>query len=548
MIRRLSPVYCFLLFLAFGVNFVDAQETKYEAEDGVLTGTVTVQNSQPGYSGSGYIGQFENNGDKVAINFALTGDGNYDLYIGYAAPNGEKINNISINGNATEVTFPGSSYFAEVSFGMVSLRAGNNAIEIIKNWGWFLVDYIRIEPDNDPEIVVTIPYQLATADPMIETQRLFYYLMNNFGKNILSGTMSLNAIEEAQWLYTNTGKYPALIGLDFMNHTRDYGWYDKSVLANEGIDWYRQNGVVSICWHWRDPSHTTNTSFDISRISDETSSEYQAMVSDIDIIAGYLKQMQDSAVPVIFRPLHEASGGWFWWGAHGAEPCRTLWRLMFDRLVQYHGLNNLIWVWTTDTSEDNMDWYPGDEYVDILSADIYADTNDFSSQLLTFNKIKGDFQGKKLVALSENGIVPDPDNLAADKAAWSWFMTWYGSYVRDGILNPLSHWQKVMGHPYVITLDEMPDLETYTISGTTEHNAIPDLRVYINYTARILHVTANPGQQILHLDVIDIEGRSFFSKNNITENMSVSLSSMQSGIYFISVSTIQGQKMYKIAF
>ena len=51
-------------------------------------------------------------------------------------------------------------------------------------------------------------------------------------------------------------------------------------------------------------------------------------------------------------------------------PCKTLWRLMFDRLVNYHGLNNLIWVWTTSASDDAATWYPGDDYVDILGMDI----------------------------------------------------------------------------------------------------------------------------------------------------------------------------------
>src|SRR5690606_35495233 len=185
-----------------------------------------------------------------------------------------------------------------------------------------------------------------------------------------------------------TGRYPALTGLDFRNHTRNYSWYDKTVVVNAARNWYNRNGLVAICWQWRDPStateeiYTSGTSFDISKITETTSAEYQAMLSDIDIIAGYLKQLNADKIPVLFRLLHEASGRWFWWGAKGPEPCKALWRLMFDRLVNYHGLKNLIWVWTTDAAPDNLEWYPGDEYVDILGADIYAADGDFSSQLL----------------------------------------------------------------------------------------------------------------------------------------------------------------------
>jgi hypothetical protein len=459
------------LFLFLGTVFSMAQSTKYEAEAGILTGSVSVQNSLTGYSGSGYVGKFENDGDKVTLNFSLAQSGNFKIYIGYAAPYGDKINNISINGNTAEVSFPSSSGFTEVLAGKTGMATGNNSISIIKSWGWFLADYIRIEPNTDPEIIVKIPYNLVTPDPMIETRRLFSYLMDKFTKNIHSGTMSLNAIEETEWLYTNTGKYPALIGLDFMNHTRNWSWYDKSIVVNEAKNWYARNGLVAICWHWRDPLRTTDefytskTSFDVSKITNTSSAEYQAMVSDIDIIAGFLKQLQDAKIPVLFRPLHEASGAWFWWGAKGAELCKALWRLMFDRLVNYHGLKNLIWVWTTDAKTDNLNWYPGDEYVDILGLDIYASNGDFSSQVLTYNAVKEKFQGRKLITLSENGPVPDADNLANDKSCWSWFMTWYGDFVRNGSINPLTHWQKIMNHQYVITLDEMPDLKNYPLGN-----------------------------------------------------------------------------------
>jgi hypothetical protein len=471
----LNRIVFFACLLIFSCSRIIAQGVKYEAESGTLTGSVTVQSSVSGFSGTGYVGRFENDGDKVTFTINLAAAGNYNIYIGYAAPLGDKINNLSINGSSAEVAFPNSSTFKEVSFGKAALKSGANSISVIKSWGWFLLDFIRIEQNTDPEMTVKIPYQLATPDPMEETQRLFSYLMNRFTKKIHSGAMSLNTKEEAEWLYANTGKYPALIGLDFMNYNRDWGWYDKSIVVNEARNWYNQNGLVAVCWHWRDPSKTTDefytskTSFDVSKITDPLSSEYQAMLSDIDIVAGYIKQLQDAHIPFLFRPLHEASGGWFWWGAKGPEPCKALWRLMFDRMVNYHGLKNMIWVWTIDTKTDNLDWYPGDEYVDILGADIYVANGDFTSQALTYNRIKEAFGGKKLITLSENGPVPDPDNLVADDAHWSWFMPWYGDFIRNPAINPLSLWQKVMNHEYVVTLDEMPDLKNYPLLDYSQY-------------------------------------------------------------------------------
>jgi hypothetical protein len=471
--RIQNGIFINLIFILFNFNTLFGQGIKYEAEAGILTGALSIQSSQQGFSGTGYVGRFENDGDKVAFSINISEAGSYKIYIGFAAPYGDKINNVVINGNTIEVAFPNSSTFREVLAGKISLGSGSNSLSVNKSWGWFLLDYIRIEPNTDPVVVVKIPYQLVTASSMVETRRLFNYLMDNFGKNIHSGTMSLNGIEEAEWLYSRTGKYPALIGLDFMNHTRNWSWYDKTILVNEARKWYKRNGLVAVCWHWRDPLritdefYTDKTSFDVSKISDPTSAEYNAMVSDIDIVSDYIKQLQDSAIPFIFRPLHEASGKWFWWGAKGPEPCKALWRFMYNRMVNYHGLKNMIWVWTTDAKADNMSWYPGDEYVDILGVDIYAANGDFGSQVLTYNKIKDDFKGNKLITLSENGPVPDPDLLVADKSQWSWFMTWYGTFVRDPAINPLSQWQKVMNHKYVITLDEMPDLKNYPLTMTT---------------------------------------------------------------------------------
>ena len=550
--RKLYLIFICLIFSRFSLNSLFAQSVKYEAEAATLTGSLSIQNSQPGFSGTGYVGRFENDGDKVAFSISILEAGSYKIYIGFAAPYGDKINNVIINGNTTEVAFASSSTFGEVLVGKINLTTGSNSLSVNKNWGWFLLDYIRVEKNTDPEVVVKIPYQLATSIPIIETRRLFSYLMDNFGKNIHSGTMSLNGIEEAEWLYSQTGKYPALIGLDFMNHNRNWNWYDKTVLVNEACKWYRRNGLVAVCWHWRDPSgitdefYTDKTSFDVSKISDTTSTEYKAMVRDIDIVSGYIKQLQDSAVPFLFRPLHEASGKWFWWGAKGPEPCKALWKLMFNRMVNYHGLKNMIWVWTTDTKSDNMSWYPGDAYVDILGADIYTVNGDLSSQVLTYNKIKEDFQGKKLITLSENGPVPDPDNLVTDKANWSWFMTWYGDFVHDPAINSLSHWQKVMNHSYVITLDEMPDLQNYPLTLKTDEYQSDNFRVYISPSDGYLHVNPEDNAGRYDLNVFDISGRLLYSKLKNLQDISVSLSVLRPGIYIVRIVTSKGFQSYKV--
>ena len=126
------------------------------------------------------------------------------------------------------------------------------------------------------------------------------------------------------------------------------------------------------------------------------SSECLAVIKDIDLISEQLLKLQENNVTVLWRPIHEASGGWFWWGAKGSEPYKWLWNLLYERQTNYHKLNNLIWVWNAQEPS----WYVGDDKCDIISADIYVDTGSQNSQINTFLQLNR-ISNKKIIALSE---------------------------------------------------------------------------------------------------------------------------------------------------
>lgn len=555
MIQRVNKfIFCVFIMILAAITpiRINGQGLKFEAENAVRTGSLALYTTVAGYSGTGYVGFFEKEGDQLTFQFNLKTAAAYDLFVGYMAPYGDKINNIRINGNYSQMQFLGhGNSFAESAFGKVKLRTGSNTVVISKSWGWFYVDYIRIETSTTPDTPFNISDTLVTPEPAPFAQREFDYMLDHFGKNIHAGVMEMS---EANWLKTNTGKFPALLGLDFMNHTRNYTWFDKNILISQAINWRQNNGLLQVCWHWRDPLrkteefYTEKTTFDVSRISDTLSPEYAAMVSDIDIIASWLKKLQDERIPILFRPLHEAAGKWFWWGAKGPEPCKKLWKLIFNRLVYHHRLNNLIWVWTTDTQKDNLDWYPGDEYVDILGLDIYASNGDHGSQVLTFDQIRENFNGKKLITLSENGVMPDPDNLVADLAGWSWFMTWNGSFVRDASVNPLSLWQKIMDHPYVITLDEMPDRTSGTGIDDLDNpdNRQPTFVVLDQPSDN--RIVINPSTESLVYDtyVFDIRGRLIFKSIQKTGHQEIRMSSGKAGIFLIKLVSPAGATAFKV--
>lgn len=322
--------------------------------------------------------------------------------------------------------------------------------------------------------------KLVTPNPSREAQNVINWLKSIYGKKTLSGTMANVSwnIEEADWVYEQTGKSPALNCFDFIHHLYSPADWINYENTTEVENWWNNNGLVAAMWHWCVPNdmsvitpdkssfYTETTHFDVSKINDPASPEYKLMIKDIDIISGYLKLLQNKNIPVLWRPLHEASGntnvypggtGWFWWGAKGPEPCKALWRVMFDRMTNHHKLNNLIWVWTTQGND--VDWYPGDDYVDIVGRDIYPGENMHDSQWAEFNKVKSSTSDNKMIALSECGSIPNPDQMFTKGDTWLWFMPWYRDFTRSDKHNGTAYWNSVMHNPYVITRDQMPSLK-----------------------------------------------------------------------------------------
>ena len=436
----------------------------YEAEDAALSGNAVVETTLEGYTGTGYVNQKE--GD-ILFKVKVAEEGLYKVSLRYSNGNSEKENDLELNNRKlATIKFSATSEWKTISVNKISLNAGDNTIAIRKNWGWINLDYLEVTA-CDAVTPFDIVSSLVTANPSKEAVSLYTFLKENFGKKIISGAMAnySTGIEEAQWMYDNTGKWPALAGFDLINYTRDWSSINFTELTDNAKNYWTNNGLVTIMWHWRDPSkktdgfYTKDTSFDISKISDTSSSEYKAIITDIDDIAPYLKELKAANIPVIWRPLHEASGKWFWWGSKGAEPCKALWKVMFDRLVKHHGLNNLIWVWTCDSASDALDWYPGSDYVDILGMDIYPGENQHGSQYIAFDKVKELFNGKKIITLSECGSVPSIDTMFEYGDTWSWFMPWNGDYTRSDKHNGATFLKSVMNHNKVITRDVMPSLK-----------------------------------------------------------------------------------------
>ncbi|MEK5238184.1 glycosyl hydrolase [Paenibacillus sp. FSL L8-0470] len=468
MMKRLGIIFILLSVVLSVIPAAASANTQtkiYEAEDGILSGT-TVDTAVSGFSGTGYVTGFDTAGDSVTVTTMVETTGLYQIYIRYNAIYGYKQANLSINGVPAGVAdFAETTEFTEIPVTKALLNAGENTIRIENHWGWYLIDYVKVEPAAAPA-----PHQVTDAlvNPAAtpEAKALMGYLVDNYGKAILSGQQEYDNVS---WLQANTGKKPAVVGFDLMDYSPSR--VERGTTSNEidqAIQWDGQNGIVTFAWHWNAPKdlidqpgkewwrgfYTDSTTFDLSyALEHKASEDYQLLLRDIDAIAVQLKRLQDADVPVLFRPLHEAEGGWFWWGAKGPGPAKELYRIVYDRLTNMHHLNNLIWVWNSVAEE----WYPGDDVVDIVSYDSYPSKGDYSPQIGKFDQLVALGNDHKLVALSENGSIPDPELLQLYNADWSWFCTWEGEHLKDGITNSLAHLNKLYNHEYVVTLDELPD-------------------------------------------------------------------------------------------
>ena len=555
---KVFVIFCGLISLCM---LTYALEIKAEAENGILSGSLKIAKSIPGYSGTGYVSHFTESTDKLTLNVAIPEEASYDIFVGYCAKDGTKTINVSVNGIKSSLEILQlNSKFNEVKFATLNLKAGNISVIITPSWTWFDIDYVRFKKVDGSSGWFSVSSSPVNGSANQSARNLYSFLKDNFLKKNISGVMTLkplaDATNEITYLKGKTGKEPALLGLDFMDHTgvNSSGYKNNPDVVANAKTWWGRNGIVALCWHWRDPSYITDsfytegTKFNVNAVDSTESANYKAMIRDIDIVAGYLKELQTAGVAVLWRPLHEAAGGWFWWGAKGAAPCIKLWRLMYDRFTNYHQLNNLIWVWTTADDSKALTWYPGDNYVDILGMDIYPGDYQHGSQVISFSRVKEIFGGKKLITLSECGSVPYPELMQSDGAYWSWFMPWYGDFTKLDKNNSVADWVKILGSDFVITLDEMPNLATYTSSSLiADRPGLNDVRVFKTGNAIRIQMDKND-TNLDCVSVFDLSGRLLFRKNKITVNqIDIPITGFKPGIVLVRISGKSLNQTYKLS-
>lgn len=273
-----------------------------------------------------------------------------------------------------------------------------------------------------------------------KAQKLLDYLSETAGKAIITGQHTqTNPMEEIAYIREKTGKEPLLRGFEMLAYSPNINYadatepcltevYENRDTMKTALKWAKEtDGIVTLTFHWFSPIgghdksfYAKNTDFDAEKILVEGTPERAAFYHDMDVIAEELQKFREADIPILWRPFHEADGEWFWWGAKGAVVAMKLYRLMFDYFVNVEKLDNLLWVWNCAVAEA----YPGDDFVDIVSVDIYLqkyEKNDYHEQ---YEQLVQATSRNKTAALGEVGYLPDIELLAQSHTPWAYYMTW----------------------------------------------------------------------------------------------------------------------------
>lgn len=367
---------------------------------------------------------------------------------------------------------------------------------------------VAMTADGDVDMTVALAYEtdfdalikqldektVAADHPVSEntnpkTLALYQWLQSIYGKQVIAAQQLGNTYDkDSLAYYYYTDDLPAMKGFDFIFKTTPGG--DTEDWTQMAIDWHtKSGGLVTFCWHWNVPIDVDEPdgghafyseqikNFSLANAVTPGTKEYEIAVHDIDLIAYELQKLEAAGVPVLWRPLHEASGKWFWWGMADKETVENeyyqkLWYMIYDRLENYHKLTNLIWIWNGQNKRMTVH----KNTYDIAGIDVYPNSEDHSVLETSYNNLEKITDEGKMLTLSECGYIPDPDELAANMSTvkWLYYMPWNslgdGGFIYKGstvlgipTINEekmsLDFFKKAMASDTIITWNKLPQFE-----------------------------------------------------------------------------------------
>lgn len=312
----------------------------------------------------------------------------------------------------------------------------------------------------------------VNPDASSEAVKLLRFLYSIAGKKTLTGQhdflgrMSLvtDKVKEI------TGRYPAVWGSDFgfsdERHDIDNIKY-RVRLVDEIKRQFDSGAIITMTYHQANPVIGEPCLFQGGVISKLTDLQWKDLITpgtkihsawqkQMDIVAEILKKVQEPHIPVLLRPYHEMNGDWFWWGGRkGPEGYIALYKQLFSYFTEHHKLNNLLWVWSPDKPWQGVeDFYPGDDCVDILGADIYP-MKDKDAEVYPqewYDRMVGLAKNKPL-ALTEFSVLPSEETFRK-QPGWVWMMAWADLLLRSNTKETI---MRFFDSQRTLTQEELPE-------------------------------------------------------------------------------------------
>lgn len=307
------------------------------------------------------------------------------------------------------------------------------------------------------------------------------------GSNNLMGYKSL--VED---LKNDTGKYVGILGVDY-EHDQIYTLDQLAECNQVLINYWKAGGLITINWSPHNPwlndesnipgnpgvwSDTRNmydnlADVDLTKLIDPDEPIRKVWVRKLDRIAAALLELKNAGVVVLWRPMQEMNGSWFWWGntKHRDNPdaYKNVFIDMHNYFTKVKGLDNLIWIYSpASAGEKNFSWaYPGDGYVDVVATTVYDDslTIPHYVEMASFNKpmAVAEYGGSYNPIPSNKGSFDNRKYINTLKSEYSkiaYFVCWHNWAEGDGnyVYHSISHNRNrsgLMNNNNIITRDKL---------------------------------------------------------------------------------------------
>lgn len=447
-------------------------------------------------------------------------------------------------------------------------------------------------PEGIVEITATYKQVDATslldANATRETINLWNYLKSVYGQKMLTGCWTETQFGGNDNVETCTGETPAIWGQDMNSWYRDRKEFNWTNTWNQNIAGFKaahkRGQILQVNWHWQMPSSKVSgvytrdawgkdangsvqmmTSQQWADIVTPGTALYDAMIEDVDYhVVNFLKKIVDDKgvpIPIIFRPLHEIDGGWFWWTCP-SDPTKTakLFKILQDRIMNHHGCHNLIWVYNPGVSCNGGNWppyqtsefarrrlfYPGDAHCDITGIDLYDFDPAGRGTLAGTGKTFRDawnmmlaIAPTKMIALCESEGLPNPEKSFTDPtyAPWLYCLPWYSDNYKDnttGLTRDLCAWNKIQfKSPYVINAGDF----IITANEATLPNAKTGMQIYPNPASHTITIALSPDAFNGKASVIltDLSGRTVYQNRGVNDKLVIDTASLAKGVYLVNV-------------